>query len=186
MSARSYGSVRRLKILGTREVYERLAQIRSVPWDPLLHEHELPVVVAQADQLLVVVAVEERLARALRRLARSGTGSEVVAVEVDLVGHVADLVALEELLLHVGSPAMARSVGSQSWWPTISFETVPALILPGQRTMHGTRKAPSQLVFFSLRNGVIAPSGQVFMCGPLSVRVHDDRVVGDAQCRRAP
>ena len=40
---------------------------------------------------------------------------------------------------------------------------------PGQRIMHGTRNAPSQLVFFSLRNGVIAPSGQVFMCGPLSV-----------------
>ena len=31
------------------------------------------------------------------------------------------------------------------------------------------RNAPSQLEFFSLRNGVIAPSGQVFMCGPLSV-----------------
>ncbi len=42
-------------------------------------------------------------------------------------------------------------------------------ILPGQRTMSGTRKAPSQFVFFSLRNGVIAPSGHVFMCGPLSV-----------------
>ncbi len=26
--------------------------------------------------------------------------------------------------------------------------------------MHGTLNAPSQLVFFSLRNGVIAPSGQ--------------------------
>ena len=24
-------------------------------------------------------------------------------------------------------------------------------------------------MFFSLRNGVIAPSGQLFMCGPLSV-----------------
>ena len=35
--------------------------------------------------------------------------------------------------------------------------------------MQGTRKAPSQFEFFSLRKGVIAPSGQVFMCGPLSV-----------------
>jgi hypothetical protein len=41
--------------------------------------------------------------------------------------------------------------------------------LPGQRTTIGTRNAPSQWVFFSLRNGVIAPSGHVFMCGPLSV-----------------
>ena len=68
-----------------------------------------------------------------------------------------------------GSPAIARNVGSQSWCWTISLETTPAGILPGQRTSSGTRKAPSQLVFFSLRNGVIAPSGQVFMCGPLSV-----------------
>ena len=39
---------------------------------------------------------------------------------------------------------------------------------PGQRHA-GTRKAPSQLEFFSLRNGVIPASGQVFMWGPLSV-----------------
>ena len=68
-----------------------------------------------------------------------------------------------------GSPAIARNVGSQSWCWTISLDTLPAAILPGQRTAIGTRNAPSQLVFFSLRNGVIAPSGQVFMCGPLSV-----------------
>ena len=68
-----------------------------------------------------------------------------------------------------GSPAAARNVGSQSWCWTISFETTPAGIRPGQRIICGTRKAPSQFVFFSLRNGVMPPSGQVFMCGPLSV-----------------
>jgi hypothetical protein len=50
-----------------------------------------------------------------------------------------------------------------------SSETCPGWIRLGQRIMHGTLNAPSQLVFFSLRKGVIAPSGQVFMCGPLSV-----------------
>ena len=40
---------------------------------------------------------------------------------------------------------------------------VPGLMWPGQRTRHGTRNAPSQFVFFSERNQVIAPSGQVFM-----------------------
>jgi hypothetical protein len=40
---------------------------------------------------------------------------------------------------------------------------------PGQRTIAGTRYAPSQLVFFSLRNGVMPPSGHEFMCTPLSV-----------------
>ena len=43
------------------------------------------------------------------------------------------------------------------------------------------RKAPSQLVFFSLRNGVMPPSGQVFMCGPLSVEYMHEGVFGDAQ-----
>ena len=33
----------------------------------------------------------------------------------------------------------------------------------------GTRKAPSQFVFFSERNGVMPASGQEFMCTPLSV-----------------
>ena len=79
------------------------------------------------------------------------------------------------------SPAMARNVGSQSWCWTISLDTEPASILPGQRTSIGTRNAPSQLVFFSLRNGVMPPSGQVFMCGPLSVRIHHEGVLGDAQ-----
>ena len=60
-----------------------------------------------------------------------------------------------------GSPAAARNVGSQSWWVTMPFTTVPGLILPGQRTKAGTRQPPSQLVFFSLRKGVMPASGQV-------------------------
>jgi len=68
-----------------------------------------------------------------------------------------------------GSPAAARMVGKASRRLTISFETEPGLIFPGQRIMAGTRKAPSQFVFFSLRNGVVAASGQLLACGPLSV-----------------
>ena len=60
-----------------------------------------------------------------------------------------------------GSPAAARNVASQSWWVTMPLTTVPALNLPGQRTKAGTRQPPSQLVFFSDRNGVIPASGQV-------------------------
>ena len=45
----------------------------------------------------------------------------------------------------------------------------PAGIRPGQRTMAGTRHPPSQLVFFSPRNGVMPASGQVFIWTPLSV-----------------
>ena len=51
----------------------------------------------------------------------------------------------------------------------ISLDTTPAGMWPGQRMTSGMRNAPSQLVFFSLRNGVMPASGHVFMCGPLSV-----------------
>ena len=43
------------------------------------------------------------------------------------------------------------------------------------------RKAPSQLVFFSLRNGVIPPSGQELRCGPLSVEYITNVLSRDAQ-----
>ena len=68
---------------------------------------------------------------------------------------------LRSFSLMSGSPAAARKVGSQSWWETMPLSTVPALNLPGQRTKHGTRQPPSQLVFFSERNGVMPASGQV-------------------------
>ena len=45
----------------------------------------------------------------------------------------------------------------------------PGSIWPGQRTIAGTRKAPSQFVSFSERNGVVAASGQENWFGPLSV-----------------
>ena len=83
--------------------------------------------------------------------------------------------------LIVVSPAAASSVGNQSRPENISLETSPGLILPGQRIIAGTRKAPSQFVSFSLRNGVVAASGQENWFGPLSVRVDDDGVVGDAE-----
>ena len=61
-----------------------------------------------------------------------------------------------------GSPAAAISVGSQSSPLTISFETEPGLMWPGQRIIAGTRNAPSQLEFFSLRKGVIAAMDKLF------------------------
>ena len=61
---------------------------------PLFREHELPIVVAQRHDLLVVIAVDERDPRALLRLAGQ-VRHQIIAVEVDLVGHVADRVALQ-------------------------------------------------------------------------------------------
>src|SRR6516225_3549074 len=104
----------------------------------LLHEHKLPIVVAQTGQLLVVVDVKERFTRAFRDLPGE-VGHEIIAVEVDLVGHVADFVALSNLSFTSVSPAMAKSVGNMSRWATMSLDTWPGLILPGQRTIAGTR-----------------------------------------------
>jgi hypothetical protein len=134
----------------------------------LLHEDDLPVVEAKRKHVSVVGEVHEPLARAFVRLA-CDIGKEVVAVDVDLVGRTPMVWPAFSFSTMSGSPAAARKVGSQSWCWMISFETTPAGIFPGQRTISGTRNAPSQFVFFSLRNGVMPPSGQVFMCGPLSV-----------------
>ncbi|MNF95069.1 hypothetical protein D3C84_778060 [compost metagenome] len=76
---------------------------------------------------------------------------------------------LSNCSLMSGTPAAASRVGSQSMWWRIWLETTPAGTWFGQRTMAGTRQPPSQLVFFSPRNGVCPASGQLFMCGPLSV-----------------
>ncbi|WP_413463712.1 hypothetical protein [Arthrobacter sp. SO3] len=48
----------------------------------------------------------------------------------------------------------------------ISFDTTPAGMWPGQRINSGTRNAPSQFVFFSLRKGVMPPSGQTNAWNP--------------------
>ena len=76
---------------------------------------------------------------------------------------------LSSFSLMSGSPAAANKVGNQSRLLMISLHTLPGLMTPGQRTSHGTRNAPSQFESFSLRNGVMPPSGHEFMCGPLSV-----------------
>ncbi len=68
-----------------------------------------------------------------------------------------------------GIPAAAMRVGSRSCNEMIPFETVPAGIMAGQRIIIGIRYAPSQLLFFSPRNGVMLPSGQEKTCAPLSV-----------------
>ena len=77
-----------------------------------------------------------------------------------------------------GLPAAATRVGNQSRPEKMPFSTVPGLILPGQRAMHGTRKPPSMTVPLVALNGVMPPSGQVNTSAPLSVVKTSDGVVG--------
>jgi hypothetical protein len=134
----------------------------------LLAEDDFPVVETNTQQVAIIGEVEELLACTLFFLAGE-VRQEVVTIKMYLEILAIGLVARSSFSLTLVSPAAATSVGAQSRWDMISFEMTPGLILPGQRTKEGTRNAPSQFMFFSPRNGVIAPSGQVFMWGPLSV-----------------
>ena len=62
-SARSNGSVRRLKSFGTRSDDERLEPDLERALDALLHEHDLPVVEPEREDVAVVGEVDEALAR---------------------------------------------------------------------------------------------------------------------------
>ena len=103
----------------------------------LLGEDDLPLVVAQADQRAVVVEVEELVARA-GRFAGQRIG-DVVAVEMDLEGLVADLHALEQLLLHVRDARRGQQRGQHVFVREDVVVTVPGLMTPGQRIAQGTR-----------------------------------------------
>jgi hypothetical protein len=132
------------------------------------HEVELPVAEAQREQVALVREVEELFAGSLLLLTRE-MRKEVVAVQMVLVPPSVHFAALLELLPDVGIATAASRVGAQSRCDMISFETERGSSLPGQRTIWGTRNAPSQPVFFSLRNFVVPASGQELRCRPLSV-----------------
>ena len=63
----------------------------------------------------------------------------------------------------------------------IAFETVPARILSGQRTMKGTRNPPSHPVFFSLRKRGHRAIGPGVHVRAVVRPVNDDRIFGDAE-----
>ena len=131
-------------------------------------EVDLDSLVANGQQVAVVAEVEELFAVA-GPLAGEVVGL-VVAVEVDLVGSPAGLVALEKLLLDVWFPCC----GEQGRQPVLTGEdlreTVPGFDRSRPTDERGTRQPPSQPVFFSPRNGVVPESGNRQTIGPLSVR----------------
>src|SRR5262245_63182201 len=75
---------------------ERFLPYQQSSLGALFSENKLPVVVAQADQVGVVIEVVELFARTLLCLA-SQEWQHVVAVEMHLEGRVAGFHALEEL-----------------------------------------------------------------------------------------
>src|SRR4029077_12529910 len=66
----------------------------------LLLEDNLPVFVAQCDDIAIVIDVDELLARTALLLPRE-VGELVVAIEMDLEGLASGLMALEQLVLDI-------------------------------------------------------------------------------------
>jgi hypothetical protein len=98
---------------------------------------------------------------------------------MDLEGLAAELIAVSSLfLMSVRRPRQQRREPVERREDLV--RDLARLDRPGQRIIAGTRNAPSQLVFFSLRNGVMPPSGHEFMCGRCRCVDHDG-VVGDAE-----
>ena len=146
----------------------------------LLLEHDLPVVIAQGDQLLVVVDVEERFSRSPRNLSGQ-VGDQVVAVQMNLVGHVADLVALGQSVLHRGVAGNSQErrqhievsdhlVGHAAWLD---------LARPAEHRRHPVGAFPVRVLLAAeRRHGSIRPGVHV---RAVVGAVHDEGVVCDAQ-----
>jgi hypothetical protein len=81
--------------------------------------------------------------------------------------------------LMFGSPAAARSVGSQSLWAMISLTCVPGLMTPGQRRRSGTRCPPSHaLLAVKRRAPAVRPRHDL---RAVVGAINDDGVVRDAE-----
>src|SRR5215510_7225281 len=69
-------------------------------------------------------------------------------------------------------PVSSEKVANKSPRYPLCFETVPALILPGQRAIIGTRTPPSYNALLIPRNGPLASKNSALFfpseCGPLS------------------
>ena len=108
-------------------------------------------------------------------------GDEVVAVQMDLVDHVADLVALEQLLLHVGV-ARDREQGRQ---PVVRRDDIvgyrAGFDVPGppDHRRHAVGAFPVRVLLAAeRRHRAVRPAVHV---RAVVGRVHDERVVRDLE-----
>src|SRR5262249_39346093 len=131
-------------------------------------ETDFPVVPSNRIEIAALIEIVDGVTRAGRLLSLE-VGQEVVAIEMYLEILIAGAEALCHFLLDVGDAGRCTEGWEQSIKEMISLYTVPGLITPGQRTSIGIRKPPSHVVPFSLRNGVMAPSGHSAISAPLSV-----------------
>ena len=162
-----------------RIVRQRLApDVESLA--ALLGEHDLVLLDAQRHQVAVVAPVDEALARRLLLLAREER-HEVVAVEVDLEGLAADLVALLHLLDEVGLAGGGREGRDEVLQRADVVDDAAGLDDAGPA--HDARHAPAAfpvgvLLAAERRRAAVRPR-QHF--GAVVGGEDDDGVVGDAE-----
>src|SRR5262249_59102702 len=89
---------------------ERFLPYQQSSLGALFGKNKLPVIVAQSDQVGVIVKVVELLARTLLRLAGQ-EWQHVVAVEMHLKVLVTGFHSFEELLLHIGNARRRKERG---------------------------------------------------------------------------
>src|SRR6185312_3363029 len=120
---------------------------------------ELVVADPHRDDLAVIAEVHEGLPRALLRLAGQ-VRNQVVAVEMDLVGGVADLVAIEALL----SDLVITGDGQDRWQhvdvraDAVHRRASLDLVRPAEETRHAPATLPTRVLLATERRvGAVRP-----------------------------
>ena len=160
-------------------MHERLEPARQC-LGPLLHQHDLPVAHADGQDVAVVADIEEELPGAFLRLAAQ-VGQHVEAVEMNLEGLVADLVALQQL----GRDVRLSSGGEESRQPvlmaddTVQHRARLNLARPAHERGDPPAAFPIGVLFAAERRDAGVRPGIVVRA--IVGRVKDDRIVGDAE-----
>src|SRR5262245_62299323 len=81
----------KIEYLRDSQACEWVCPNQQLSWGTLFLEHNLKIVIPERDHLLIVVDIEESLSWALLNLPGQ-IRDKIVAIEMNLVGHVANLV----------------------------------------------------------------------------------------------
>ena len=147
---------------------------------PLLVVDQLPVADPERHDLAVVVGVVEPVARAFVGLAGQ-VGQQVVAVDVDVEGLVAGLVALEQFLLDVRVAGCGQQRGQPLLVGDDAVERLAGLELarPAHKAGHAVGAFPVGV--FLAAPGSDRPVRPGVIVRAVVGRVLDDGILGDAQ-----
>ena len=171
----SNGSTRRLT--GPRN-----GRLHSLSCEPVVlhHEMDLPILVADGEQIVLAV-VEKLVTRPIQGRRRSGRAAGCIHPGEHERFFPSASYPVRSRSLISGTPAAAKMVGTTSSNEKIPLSTCPAGISPVQRITRGARNPPSHPRPFSPRKGDVPPSGPAEFLRTVIRREDDDRVVCNPQ-----